>query len=85
MPLEPLTTSGRLLGSRCWRSMGTNLRQVLDALDTALEIHSQPTVIVPIRPRARACPLWRTPRSGTGPSPTAEQYARARAELQEGA
>jgi len=46
MPLEPLIEKWRAFNWAVLEINGHNLRQVLEALDTASEIHGQPTIIV---------------------------------------
>jgi transketolase len=45
MPLEPIIDKWKAFGFAVLEINGHNLREVLDALDEALEIHSKPTVI----------------------------------------
>lgn len=85
MPLEPLMDKWRAFGFSVLEINGHNLRQLLDALDTALEIHSQPTVIVAHTSKGKGVsfmendPLWH------GAVPSEEQYKQARDELAGGA
>jgi transketolase len=85
MPLEPLIDKWKAFGFAVLEINGHNLRQVLDALDTVLEIHSQPTVIVAHTTKGKGVSFMENTALWHGAVPNAEQYARARAELQEGA
>ncbi len=81
MPLEPLADKWKAFGFAVLEINGHNLRQVLDALDTALEIHSMPTVILAHTTKGKGVSFMENTAAWHGAVPNAEQYARARAEL----
>jgi transketolase len=85
MPLEPLADKWRAFGFALIEINGHNLRQVLDALDAALEIHSQPTVILAHTTKGKGVSFMENTSKWHGAVPNAEQYARAQAELKGGA
>jgi len=81
MPLEPLVDKWRAFGFAVIEINGHNLRQVLDALDTALEIHSQPTVIVAHTTKGKGVSFMENTAKWHGAVPNEAEYAQARAEL----
>ena len=81
MPLEPLVDKWRAFGFAVIEINGHNLRQVLEALDTALEIHSQPTVIVAHTTKGKGVSFMENSAKWHGAVPNEQEYAQARAEL----
>ena len=81
MPLEPLVDKWRAFGFAVIEINGHNLRQVLDALDTALEIHSLPTVIVAHTTKGKGVSFMENTAKWHGAVPNEKEYAQARAEL----
>jgi transketolase len=81
MPLEPLVDKWRAFGFAVIEINGHNLRQVLDALDTALEIHSMPTVIVARTTKGKGVSFMENTAKWHGAVPNQAEYAQARAEL----
>jgi transketolase len=81
MPLEPLVDKWRAFGFAVIEINGHNLRQVLDALDTALEIHSQPTVIVAHTTKGKGVSFMENTAKWHGAVPNETEYAQAKAEL----
>lgn len=84
MPLEPLIDKWRAFGFAVLEINGHNLREVLDALDHALEIHSRPTVIVAHTTKGKGVSYMENTALWHGMVPDDEQYQQARAELLEG-
>jgi len=82
MPLEPLAAKWRAFGFAVIEINGHNLRQVLDALDEALEIHSQPTVILAHTTKGKGVSFMENTAKWHGQVPNADEYARAKAELE---
>ncbi len=85
MPLEPLIDKWKAFGFAVLEINGHNLRQVLDALDEALEIHSMPTVILAHTTKGKGVSFMENTALWHGAVPNSEQYAKARAELLGGA
>lgn len=81
MPLEPLLDKWRAFGFAVIEINGHNLRQVLDALDEALEIHSLPVVILAHTTKGKGVSFMENTALWHGAVPNDEQYAQARAEL----
>lgn len=81
MPLEPLVDKWRAFGFAVLEINGHSLRQVLDALDTALEIHSMPTVIVAHTTKGKGVSFMENSAKWHGAVPNEAEYAQARAEL----
>jgi transketolase len=81
MPLEPLADKWRAFGFALIEINGHNMRQILDALDTALEIHSQPTVILAHTTKGKGVSFMENTAKWHGAVPNEEQYIQAQAEL----
>ena len=81
MPLEPLVDKWRAFGFAVIEINGHNLRQVLDALDTALQIHSMPTAIVAHTTKGKGVSFMENTAKWHGAVPNEKEYAQARAEL----
>ncbi len=81
MPLEPLADKWRAFGFTVVEINGHNVTQVLDALDTALEIHSQPTVILAHTTKGKGVSFMENSSKWHGAVPTDSQYELAKAEL----
>ena len=84
MPLEPIADKWKAFGFRVLEINGHNLVQVLDSLDTALEIHSMPTVILAHTTKGKGVSFMENTALWHGAVPNADQYAQARSELEEG-
>jgi transketolase len=84
MPLEPIIDKWKAFGFQTLEINGHNLRQVLDSLDTALEVHSMPTVVLAHTTKGKGVSFMENTALWHGAVPNADQYAQARCELQEG-
>jgi transketolase len=82
MPLEPLVDKWRAFGFAVIEINGHDLRQVLDALDNALEIHSMPAVILAHTTKGKGVSFMENTALWHGGVPDAQQYAQAHAELE---
>ena len=81
--LDPGEMSERLRGFN-WHVIeinGHNMRQVLEALDTADEIHDRPTIIVARTTKGKGVSFMENDSKWHGTPPDDDQYARAVAEL----
>ena len=81
MPLEPLVDKWRAFGFAVSEIDGHNLREVLEALDAALDTHSQPAVIVARTTKGKGVTFMENAAKWHGAVPTDEEYALALAEL----
>jgi transketolase len=81
MPLEPLREKWRAFGFSVIEIHGHNILQILDALDTASDIHSQPTVILAHTTKGKGVSFMENTAKWHGAVPTEAQYQQARQEL----
>lgn len=84
MPTEPIEDKWRAFGWHVQEIHGHNMREVLDALDRADEIHSRPTVIIARTTKGKGVSFMEYDHRWHGQPPTKEQYEAAKAELKEG-
>ena len=82
MPMEPLVDKWRSFGFTVLEINGHNPIQILDALDTALEIHSQPAVILAHTTKGKGVSFMENSSKWHGAVPTEPQYWAARRELE---
>ncbi len=81
MPLEPLADKWRAFRWAVIEVNGHNLRQVLEALDTSGEIHSQPTVIIAHTTKGKGVSFMENDSYWHGNVPKVDQYQQALDEL----
>jgi transketolase len=81
MPLEPLADKWRAFRWSVIEVNGHNVRQVLEALDMAEEIHSQPTVIIAHTTKGKGVSYMENDFRWHGNVPKPDQYQQAMAEL----
>jgi len=81
MPLEPLIDKWRAFNWAVLEINGHNLRQVLEALDTASEIHGRPTIIVAHTTKGKGVSFMEDRSYWHGVAPNAAQLAQATTEL----
>lgn len=84
MPMEPLMEKWRAFNWAVLEINGHNVRQVLEALDTADEIHDRPTVIVAHTTKGKGVSFMENDSHWHGVPPDDTQFAQAMAELREG-
>jgi transketolase len=84
MPMEPIADKWRSFGWHVIEIHGHNMRQVLDALDEADEIHAQPAIIVARTTKGKGVSFMEYDHHWHGNPPTAEQFEAALAELEQG-
>lgn len=82
MPLEPIADKWRAFGFAVIEINGHNVAQVLDALDTALEIHSKPAVILAHTTKGKGVSFMENTAAWHGAVPNEQQFAQAKAELE---
>lgn len=81
LPLEPLADKWKAFGFSVIEINGHNIRQVLDALDTALEIHSTPTVIIAHTTKGKGVSFMENTAKWHGAVPNEQEYRQAQNEL----
>jgi len=81
MPLEPLVEKWRAFNWNVLEVNGHNLRQVLEALDTACEIHGGPTVIVAHTTKGKGVSFMENRAAWHGAAPDDAQLRQAEEEL----
>jgi len=84
LPLEPFAEKWRAFGFAVLEINGHNMRQVLEALDEAEEIHDRPTVIVAHTTKGKGVSFMENQSEWHGRPPNDEEYARAIFELKGG-
>jgi len=83
MPTEPIADKWRAFGWHVWEIHGHNVREILDALDRADEVHARPSVIIARTTKGRGVSFMEYDhRWHGGLVPTEAQYEQAMAELQ---
>ena len=85
MPLEPLAAKWRAFGWAVLEIDGHNVRQVLEALDTAGQIHDRPTMIVAYTTKGKGVSYMENDARWHGVAPNDAQFAQAVRELEGGA
>ena len=81
MPLEPLIDKWRAFNWAVLEINGHNLRQVLEALDTASEIHGRPTIIIAHTTKGKGVSFMEDRSYWHGVAPNTAQLAQAVTEL----
>jgi len=84
MPLEPMAEKWRSLNWSVLEIDGHNIRQILEALDAAEEIHARPTVIIAHTTKGKGVPYMENESYWHGMAPNQAEYEQARRALQEG-
>jgi len=81
LPLDPLAEKWRSFNFATLEINGHDVRQVLDALDMAGEIHDKPTAIVAHTTKGRGVSFMENKAKWHGRAPNDEEYAQAISEL----
>ncbi|RLE11634.1 transketolase, partial [Candidatus Aerophobetes bacterium] len=81
MPLEPFAEKWRSFNFEVIEINGHNMREVLDSLDMALEIHDRPQVIIAHTTKGKGVSFMENKAFWHGRAPDDEQFNRAKAEL----
>jgi len=84
MPTEPIVDKWRAFGWHTQEVHGHNVREILDALDRADEVHARPSVIIARTTKGKGVSFMEYDHRWHGGIPTREQYEQALAELEEG-
>lgn len=81
MPIEPLVDKWQSFGFTVIEINGHNIIQILDAMDTALEIHSRPTVILAHTTKGKGVSFMENSSKWHGGVPTDHEYLIAKNQL----
>lgn len=81
LPLEPLVDKWKAFNFATLEINGHNMRQTLDALDSANEIHDRPTAIIAHTTKGKDVSFMENKAIWHGRAPNDEEYARAVSEL----
>jgi transketolase len=81
MPLEPLREKWRAFGFTVIEIHGHNILQIADALDAALDVHSQPVVILAHTTKGKGVSFMENSAKWHGAVPSEAQYLQAKNEL----
>ena len=81
MPLQPFVDKWQAFNWKVLEINGHNMRQVLEALDIADEIHDRPVVIVAHTTKGKGVSFMENDSHWHGIPPDDKQYAQAVAEL----
>lgn len=84
MPLDPLAEKWRSFNFATLEINGHDVRQVLGALDMAMEIHDRPTAIVAHTTKGKGVSFMEGQSKWHGRAPSDEEYAQAVSELKGG-
>jgi transketolase len=84
LPLEPVIDKWKAFGFQPIEIHGHNIKQIVDALDLALEIHHSPTVIVAHTTKGKGVGFMENSSEWHGNVPSEAQYQLARKEIMEG-
>jgi transketolase len=82
MPLEPIVDKWRSFGWHVIELHGHNMRQILDALDEADDVHGQPTVLIAHTTKGKGVSFMENQCTWHGRAPTPEQCQQAICELE---
>ena len=81
MPLQPVADKWRAFGWHVLEIDGHNVRQILEALDMARNIHDRPTAIVAHTTKGKGVSFMENKSAWHGRPPNDEEYAQAMHEL----
>lgn len=84
MPTEPIADKWRSFGWHAQEVHGHNVREILDALDRADEVHARPSVIIARTTKGKGVSFMEYDHRWHGGIPNPEQFEQALAELEEG-
>jgi len=84
MPTEPIADRWQSFGWHVQEIHGHNVREILDALDRADEVHARPSVIIARTTKGKGVSFMEYDHRWHGAIPSREQYERALAELEKG-
>ncbi len=82
MPTEPIAAKWQAFGWHTVEVHGHNVRQLLDGLDMAAEVHSRPTILIARTTKGKGVSFMESNPTWHGKPPTEAEYLAARAELE---
>jgi len=83
MPTEPIVAKWESFGWHVEEIHGHNIREILDALDRADEVHARPSIIIARTTKGKGVSFMEYDHRWHGAPPNKEQYREALAELKE--
>jgi len=81
MPTEPIIAKWESFGWHVQEIHGHNIREILDALDRADEVHAMPSIIIARTTKAKGVSFMEYDHRWHGAPPNEDQYRKALAEL----
>jgi transketolase len=84
MPTEPIAEKWLAFGWHVIEIHAHNVRQILDALDLAMDIHARPTIIIARGTKGKGVSFMEYNNIWHGKPPTEQEYQAARVELERG-
>jgi len=84
MPTEPIAAKWEAFGWHVQEVHGHNVREILDALDRADEVHARPSIIIARSTKGKGVSFMEYDHRWHGQAPNEAQYRQALAELEEG-
>jgi transketolase len=84
LPTEPIADKWRSFGWHVQEIHGHNVREILDALDRADEVHARPSIIIARTTKGKGVRFMEYDHRWHGMPPTEEQYLTALKELKKG-
>jgi len=84
MPTEPIAAKWQAFGWHTVEVHGHNVRQVLDGLDLAAEVHARPTIVIARTTKGKGVSFMEYNSVWHGKPPSEAEYLAARAELEQG-
>jgi transketolase len=85
MPTEPIGAKWEAFGWHVQEIHGHNVREILDALDRADEVHARPSIIIARTTKGKGVSFMEYDHRWHGTPPSEEEYALALTELEQGA
>ena len=84
MSIEPIADKWHAFGWHVQEIHGHNVREILEALDRADEVHARPSVIIARTTKGKGASLFEYDHRWHGAPPNQAQYEKVLAELKEG-
>ena len=84
LPTEPIADKWRSFGWHVLEIHGHNIGQILEAMDTADEMHARPVIVIARTTKGKGVSFMENNHYWHGSPPNPDQYAAALSELQKG-
>jgi transketolase len=84
MPIEPLRDKWRAFNWETFEIDGHSMRQIVDTVETALQVRGRPSVIIAHTIKGKGVSFMENQCDWHGRAPNKEEYERAMAELEDG-